>query len=108
METRVEASVRNDVRRPRENDEFQAQRFQCFRELGNAVPKSPQVSVKMVFSNNMVNERSKTSVAVICDAEAPRSVNTAHPPESAFTVSPLNTPRPLYFWNFFSNSEFLR
>ena len=37
---------------------------------------------------------SKTSAAVICDAEAPCSVNTAQFPESSFAISPLNTTRP--------------
>ena len=42
---------------------------------------------------------SKTFAVVVCDAEAPCSVNTAKFPESSFTVSLLNTTRPLYFWN---------
>ena len=35
--------------------------------------------------------------AVICDADDPRSVNTAYDPESSFTVSPRSTTLPLYF-----------
>ena len=38
---------------------------------------------------------SKPLAAVICDAEAPCSVNTAWFLESSFTISPLNTSRPL-------------
>ena len=45
----------------------------------------------------------RTLAAVLCDAEDPCSVNTAHEPESSFTVSPRCTTRPLYVWNFLSN-----
>ena len=45
----------------------------------------------------------RTLAAVLCDAEDPCSVNTAHEPESSFTVSPRCTSRPLYVWNFLSN-----
>ena len=47
------------------------------------------------------------SFAVICDADDPCSVNTAWEPESSFTALPRRTTRPLYFWNFGSNSKFL-
>ena len=51
---------------------------------------------------------SDTLAAAMCDAEEPCSVNAAQDPASSFTASPRNTTRPLYFWNFLSNSEFLR
>ena len=49
-----------------------------------------------------------TFAAVIRDADDPCSVNTAHDPESSFTMSPRSTIRHLRFWNFGSNSAFLR
>ena len=38
-----------------------------------------------------------TFAAVICEADDPCSVNTAHDPELSFTMSPRSTTRPLYF-----------
>ena len=35
--------------------------------------------------------------AVICDVDAPCSVNASYNPESSFTISPRSTTRPLYF-----------
>ena len=37
--------------------------------------------------------------AVICDADEPCSVKTAQAPDSSFTMSPLNTALPLYFYS---------
>ena len=51
---------------------------------------------------------STTFAAVICDADEPCPENTAQEPESSYTMSPRSTTRPLHFWNFGSNSEFLR
>ena len=51
---------------------------------------------------------SMTFATVICDADDPCSVNTAHDPESSLAMSPRSTSRPLYFWYWGSNSEFLR
>ena len=46
--------------------------------------------------------------AVICEADDPCSVKTAHAPESSFSMSPRSTSRPMSFWCFGSNSAFLR
>ena len=51
---------------------------------------------------------SRIFAAVICDSDEPCSVNTAYEPKSSSTTSPRSTTRPLYFWNFCSNFEFLR
>ena len=51
---------------------------------------------------------SKTLGAVICDAEAPCSQNTAQFPDTARAISPLNTPLSLYFLNLLSNWHFSR
>ena len=40
---------------------------------------------------------SRTSAAVMCDAEDPCSANTAYEQESSFATSPRSTKRPLYF-----------
>ena len=40
---------------------------------------------------------SMTFAAVICDADDPRSVNTAYDPESSFTMSPRSTTLPFTF-----------
>ena len=40
---------------------------------------------------------SVTFAGVICDADDPCSANTAHDPESSFTMSPRTTTQPLYF-----------
>ena len=41
---------------------------------------------------------SRTLAAVMCHAEDPCSVNTAHEPESLFTTSPRSATRPLCVW----------
>ena len=51
---------------------------------------------------------SRTFAAVICDADEPCSVNTAHEPEASFTPLPRSTTRPMCSRNCCSKSDFLR